>query len=225
MTTLVETHYFPSVWVLAFLAAGDDLLYWEACETYQKGSWRQRCLIDGSNGVQTLTIPLRRGKHQQMPIREVRIAYDTPWHRSHPKTLASTYGNAPYFDHYADSLFRMFEAPPRWLWDWNLMVAEWLIHQLRLPGQRAYTREYRPALPEDTLDLRNALRPSSPADPPPGLRIVPYPQVFQDRHPFLPGLCGLDLLFCAGPSARDLLHAMRIGMPNGSGPESCLSTT
>ena len=37
-----------------------------------------------------------------------------------------------------------------------------------------------------------------------------YPQVFEDRHGFIPNLSVLDLLFNEGPSARDYLQALEL---------------
>ena len=47
-----------------------------------------------------------------------------------------------------------------------------------------------------------------PKQPRRAFEATPYPQVFEDRHGFLPNLSILDLLFCTGPQAA-LLSAVR----------------
>ena len=87
-------YYLPPVsWCAA--AWNSEAIVVEACENYQKGSLRNRCFIAGPNGVQRLSIPLEKGKHRQMPIRDVRIAYDEPWQRQHWRSISTAYGNAP----------------------------------------------------------------------------------------------------------------------------------
>ncbi|MFT6000059.1 MAG: hypothetical protein ACI81P_002519, partial [Neolewinella sp.] len=73
---LTSTAYFPPAhW---FVTAGQcGAWYTEAHENYQKGGWRNRCQIAGPNGVQLLSIPLEKGKHQKKPIQEVRISHRT----------------------------------------------------------------------------------------------------------------------------------------------------
>ena len=69
---LLELPYLPPVSWMA-LAWQSKTLWLEACENYQKGSYRNRCHIAGPNGIQRLSVPLEKGKHQQTPIRQVRM--------------------------------------------------------------------------------------------------------------------------------------------------------
>lgn len=209
MVSLCELHYLPSVRVLAFLSRPDDHLVLEAWEHHQKGSFRNRCRIDGANGIQSLSIPLRKGKHQQMPVKEVRIAHEVDWPLIHWRTIVSAYGRSPYFEHYRDALEACYRRKERFLWDWNLRLMELLVRVMALPGGIGHSEGYAARPMEGAIDLRGRI-PVHGGHPPPGLRDVPYPQVFSDRHPFLPGLSGLDLLFCAGPASRAMLSSMRL---------------
>lgn len=207
-TTLIELHYLPSARVCSLAALPEDSIHLEAWEHYQKRSFRNRCLIADSHGTKELSIPLRRGKHQRMPIRDARIAWETPWARTHWRTLVSAYGNSPYFAHYRDGLAPLFERRPQFLLDWNLELFGWLARSLGLQGQIALTEAWTSPAPPATVDLRSALSPQERQDRI-GFRDVPYGQVFQDRHGFLPGLSALDLLFCTGPGALGILRDMR----------------
>ncbi|MBK6995246.1 MAG: WbqC family protein [Lewinellaceae bacterium] len=94
---LLETQYLPSIaWCSAVWQ--EKLVALDAAEHYQKGSLRNRCHIAGPNGPQRLSIPLIKGKHQQTPIRGVRISYEIPWQRQHWRTIKTVYGNAPFLN-------------------------------------------------------------------------------------------------------------------------------
>lgn len=190
------------------MALPGDILLLEAHEHYRKGSYRNRCHVAGANGIHRLSIPLRKGKNQQMPIREVQLARDTPWPRTHWRTLVSAYGNSPFFPHYADTLLPLFESDVSTLWAWNEQFLYWILEQVHLPGKLQFTERYVPQLPPEVCDWRDVIRPGIDQIPP-GIKLVPYGQVFADRYGFLAGLSILDALFCLGPATIGLLRNMR----------------
>jgi len=195
--TLIELLYWPPVSWLT-LARHSSTLWLEACENFQKGSYRNRCHIAGPNGVQRLSIPLQKGKHQQTPIRDVRIAYGEPWQRNHWRSIRTAYGNAPFFEHYADEIAPFFEKKHNFLFDLNLEVLHFLLEKMRWQGQLHCTETYRaPGAPEPLLDARGLIRPDQPTMAE-WFVPTPYPQVFTERHGFLPDLSALDMLFCCG---------------------------
>ncbi|MBL7828793.1 MAG: WbqC family protein [Saprospiraceae bacterium] len=183
----LSTAYLPPVsWCFNFWNASAVEL--EACEHYQKGSWRNRCQIAGPNGPQLLSIPLVKGKHNQLPIREVRIAYDEPWQRQHWRSIKTAYGNAPFFEHYTEELQPFYEKRFDFLFDFNLELMEWLlIKKMNWQGKIQFTKEFEHSIPL-------AVAPS-----------IRYPQVFEEKNGFLPDLSVLDLLMCAGKSGNRLL--------------------
>ncbi|MFN0013989.1 MAG: WbqC family protein [Saprospiraceae bacterium] len=202
--TLLELFYWPPVsWIT--LVARCDTLWLEACEHYQKGSYRNRCHIAGPNGLQRLSVPLLKGKHQQTPIREVRIDPNQTWQRAHWRSICTAYGNAPYFEHYAGEVVRFFEKPYTFLFDLNLESTQFLLAKAGWAGDVCLTETYaglavpNPATDsgQGVVDLRRRISPNA-TEPGEFLSPLPYPQVFQERHGFLPDLSALDLLFCAG---------------------------
>ena len=73
--------YFPPVEYFAVLARYSSV-YVEACENYQKQSYRNRCHIYAENGVQALSFPVRHvGGSFRIPITEIEVDYSTPWVR------------------------------------------------------------------------------------------------------------------------------------------------
>ncbi len=210
---LLEIQYLPSIaWCSA--AWQEESICLEAAEHYQKGSLRNRCYIAGPNGMQRLSIPLVKGKHQQTPIREVRIAYEEPWQRQHWRTIQTAYGNAPFFEHYADSLCSFYERQWTFLFDFNLELLDLLLKKkLGWTGSFEFQTEYIPAGAwQQGADLRD----KSSADPqelPKWYIPKRYPQVFEERTGFLPNLSILDLLFCCGKTGREVL-AQSLFLPN-----------
>lgn len=187
---LTPTAYFPPAhWLVAGMAQQNWLL--EAHENYQKGGWRNRCHLAGPNGVQTLTVPLEKGKHQRMPIQQVRISFRDDWPRQHEQAIRTAYGRSPYFEFYADALFATLQQPPATLWDLNQAMLRTLIRLLQLPLIPGTTADFIP--PDQPGFLRPATLPQT---------LPPYPQVFTDRHGFTPGLSVLDALFCLGPQLK-----------------------
>ena len=182
------TAYFPPAhWVSAAIRTGEWQL--EAHENYQKGGFRNRCRIASPNGVQTLSIPLEKGKHQAKPIREVRISNQKNWWREHEQSIRTAYGRAPYFEFYAEELFSIGRQQPAYLWEFNHALLEKVLALLQNPVLLSVTKEF--------------LRPGSPGFVwPEDLKhdLPSYQQVFSDRHGFLPQLSILDALFCLGPA-------------------------
>ncbi|MCP9235071.1 WbqC family protein [Lewinella sp. JB7] len=180
---LTSTAYFPPLtWFLNALDTGSWT--WEAHENYQKGGYRNRCRIVTANGPQLLSVPLTGGKHQQMPVREVRISYVTDWQRQHEQALRSAYGRAPYFEHYADDIFAVAGEQRTYLWDHNWAITAQILELLQLPVSLHHSKQFMGA----DAGAGHTQR-----------AVPPYRQVFGERHGFVGDLSILDGLFCLGP--------------------------
>ncbi|MEQ8703994.1 MAG: WbqC family protein [Phaeodactylibacter sp.] len=197
---IIEAQYLPPVQYFTVLAQAGTV-YLEAQEHYQKRSYRNRARLAGANGPMLLSVPLQKGKHQQMPIHEVEIDYKKPWFGEHWHSIKSAYGKSPFFEFYAEPLEAILRSKPASLFELNRALLQQLLQQLQLDVQIRETTAYG-RVPGDTIDLREAIHPKHPKlhfEP------RPYPQVFKERHGFLPNLSILDLLFCTGPQAPLLL--------------------
>lgn len=210
--TILSLPYLPPIsWCAAVW--DQEEIYVEACENYQKGSLRNRCHIAGPNGIQRLSIPLLKGKHQQTPVREVRIANDTPWQRLHWRSIKTAYGNAPFFEHYADGIAAFYERRYEYLFDYNLDLLQFILQKkLGWNGRLIMTNEWLPTSKwAPVMDLREAF-PGEPDVLPQWYIPARYPQVFEERNGFLPNLSVLDLLFCCGKTGGAVLKMS--GKPN-----------
>ncbi|WP_282774447.1 WbqC family protein [Phaeodactylibacter xiamenensis] len=200
LSVLIEAQYLPPVQYFSVLAQVKTV-YLEAQEHYQKRSYRNRAYLAGANGPMLLSVPLKKGKHQQMPIHQVKVDYKKPWFGEHWHSIKSAYGKSPFFEFYAEPIEAILRSKPDNLFDLNRALLVQLLRALQLEIDIRQTADYG-AVPEGTLDLREAIHPKHPKL---DFEPLPYPQVFQERHGFIPNLSILDLLFCTGPQAPLLL--------------------
>jgi hypothetical protein len=207
MILIADIQYFPSITYYINLSKGTNIII-NAYDPYQKMSFFNRTLIAGANGVITLSVPLSKGRHQKGPMKDIRIDQKEAWQISHWKTLLSCYNRSPWFDYFRDDLFRLYAKPFQFLLDWDLACFNWSTDQLGL--QFSILIEDLNPLENRSIgqvDLRGLITPRNYKEYSP----LVYKQVFEQSLGFLPNLSILDLLFCEGKKARNLL--MQNGAP------------
>ncbi|MFQ5447987.1 MAG: WbqC family protein [Saprospiraceae bacterium] len=206
---LFELQYLPPVQYFSKLAAY-PVVWLERQEHYAKGSYRNRCHIAGANGVQRLSIPLRKGKNERQPISQTAIAYDEPWSSKHWHAIRSAYSNSPFFEHYAPALKAVFDKKYTLLWDLNFSLLKLLMELTGVQPEIRFTDTWRALAPAGIADLRDVIHPKK-SQKDEQFFAIPYAQVFEDKQGFLPNLSTLDLLFCCGPEAGNVLKASFVG--------------
>lgn len=174
----------------------------EKYENFQKMSFRNRYMIMGANGIQNLTVPIAGGREQKTLIKDVRIDNSTNWQTKHWRTLLSAYSKAPFFEFYSDDVKNLLFSEEEFLFSFNIKILNWLYKQLRINVVIEFTESFIVHY-EDEADFRNYFLPKSFQEN--IAELPPYPQVFEDRLGFQPNLSIIDLLFCQGPGALDLL--------------------
>lgn len=199
---LLSTTYFGPVQWYQKLNAGHTV-YIEACETYAKQTFRNRCVIATANGTQALTVPVERPADIELnrcPIRDLRISDHGRWRQLHWNALQSAYSESPFFEYYADDLRPFFERHYDYLFDYNMAIIETMCELLDVRPDIRLTCDYVPSdfLHPGTIDYREAITPKHPADDP-DFTPRPYYQVFASRTGFIPNISILDLLFNMGP--------------------------
>ena len=183
--------------------AAGHTVYIEACETYAKQTFRNRCVIATANGTQALTVPVERPADIELnrcPIRDLRISDHGRWRQLHWNALQSAYSESPFFEYYADDLRPFFERRYDYLFDYNMAIIETMCELLDVRPDIRLTCDYVPSafLHPGTIDYREAITPKHPADDP-DFTPRPYYQVFASRTGFIPNISILDLLFNMGP--------------------------
>lgn len=193
MTTLFTTAFLPPVDYFLAIAKSDNVLI-EAHENYQKQSYRNRCEIVTSQGVQVLTIPvLHAHTGQSVPIADVEIEYRTPWQTKLLRALRTAYATAPFFIHYFDELSDLLRSRPTTLLAYNTALLNFLLRVFKLERPIAFTQTYEAVPCTEIVDLRTAFHPKTPRP-----EQLHYYQVFADRLPFYPNVSVIDLLFNEG---------------------------
>lgn len=202
MITLIDQHYFGNIAYWSLIQASTSILL-EAHENYQKRSFRNKLELLSAQGKVYLTIPLQKGKHNQQPIKEVRIAYHEPWSTVHLRTIETCYSSAPFYAHYQSDIKELFMTNLHFLWDFNHLCILWVKKQLGIQKDFEITSTYHHAAPPGVTDLRGVIKPDGPIS---HFKPAVYAQVFEDRLGFSANLCILDLLFCYGPDAKHILN-------------------
>lgn len=202
---LSELHFLPCVGVFQHYAQAETIVL-EAHENYQKGSYRNRCHILGANGLQRLSLPLAKGKNNQLNIRDVQLSHEQDWPRQHWQSIRSAYGNAPFFFYYADQMEESIRQESSSLWDYNMGLLQTVFQLLQWDKKLESSSAYQPRQTDQPGDIRTLFSPKHFANEQ-NLDWPAYAQVFQERHGFVGNLSILDLLFCMGPQANLYLRA------------------
>ncbi len=198
-----ETAILPSVYLGSIRWYSKLFLYGkigiERHEHYIKQTYRNRCRIVGSNGIQDLIIPVHQ-KENHTPMHEIEIDYDGNWQRQHWQSICSAYGNSPFFDFY-DYYFSPFYKKNDWknLIDFNSDLLSTTMKLLKCKKEIQFTTEYFPSY-ENAADFRKTFSPKKESDE--SFHPKRYVQVFEERHGFIPNLSIIDLLCCCGPDAN-----------------------
>ena len=189
-----------------------SVVYIEACETYQKQSYRNRCHFYADNGMQTLSFPIVHvdGSHNNIPIKEVLVDYSTDWVTRHERAITSAYRTSAYFDYYCDELFAILDSHPERLFDLNMRILEFFIGKLGLAVELSETEEFYPCGSEIRYDdYRGKIHPKRKNSILAELNMEkPYFQVFSGKYGFIPNLSIMDLLFNEGPDSIRYVKAL-----------------
>ncbi|MCR5512557.1 MAG: WbqC family protein [Prevotella sp.] len=194
-TVLLQTTYFgPIQWYQKLYRYNSSLI--EQYDSYQKQTYRNRCVIATANGLQALTVPV---EHNSQLVKDLRISDHNQWRRVHWNALQSAYSESPFFDYYADDIRPFFEKKYEFLIDFNESIRQTICDLLDIQPKVEYTSGYEKQMEgvDDYREIINAKHPQADADFQPRR----YWQVFEGKHGFQANLSILDLLFNTGNEA------------------------
>ena len=200
MHVLLSTTYFgPIQWYQKLYRA--EHVEIEQWESFQKQTYRNRCLIATANGVQALTVPVEHGDSPL--IKDIRLSDHGTWRHLHWNALQSAYGESPFFEYYQDDIRPFFERHWTFLLDFNEEIRQKMCVLIDIQPNVSYTEGF---IPEESplTSYRTAISPKHPQDDP-DFQPKRYYQVYDQKHGFLPNLSILDLLFNMGPESIFLL--------------------
>ena len=197
-TAILSAAYFGPVQWYQKLNRYDRCLI-ECHDHYIKQTYRNRCTIATTQGMQTLSVPIERYDGLKCAMRDIRVSDHGNWRHLHWKALMAAYGESPFFEYYADDIRPFFEKRWKFLFDFNMEITFKMCELIDIRPTISTTDTY----VADTAgmhDFRDAIRPKHPL---PDEQFVPTPyyQVYRQKHGFLPNLSVLDLLFNEGNEA------------------------
>jgi len=201
-SVILSTAYFPPIEYIAQILFYENAMI-EKEETYPKQTYRNRCCIYSSNGLQTLSIPVIRIFGNHTKTKDVKISYSTHWQMNHWRSLESAYNASPFFLHYEDKLFPFYSKKYEYLLDYNFEMLEMILKVLKIKNKISITDQYNKSF-FNGVDLREKIHPKKE-------RIIftpRYSQVFEERHGFIPNLSIIDLLFNEGPETIHYLKSL-----------------
>jgi len=202
-TPLLSPFYFGSVEHYRILAQHPKVIF-DTGEHYERQSYRTRTSIVGPNGLQDLVVPIIRRSGVKMPMHTVGLSYVETWPQQHLHALRSAYGNTPWFIHYIDEIETIVLKKFDRLMDLDLATMRLAMKWLGLKTEVVVAEEYMEPSGQH-LDLRIPFHPKKPL-PPVITAVGPYPQVFDNRHDFVPRLSVIDLVMNCGPEALSYLQ-------------------
>ena len=204
---LSSTYFGPVQWYQKLFRYQNVVI--EQHDNFIKQTYRNRCVISATQGVQTLSIPVEPSSSPdgKQPMRDVKISSHGNWRHQHWNALVSAYGESPFFEYYEDDIRPFYDKQWIYLLDFNMEITAKMCELLDISPSISLSGEYIPSEKLSSLsanivgaDFRDVIRPKHPiADN--EFSPKPYYQVFAQKHGFQPNHSTLDPLFNEGNEA------------------------
>lgn len=202
-TLFIELHYLPCIQYFAYLSSFDKILI-DPDDVYIKQTYRNRCRINGANNIENLIIPIKKASNKKLLTRNVEIDYNQKWLYKHIRAIRSAYGKAPFFEYYADELFEIYNKKPHHLLDLNKELLTKCLEILDLDLNIEYLKKETSFETNSLIDAKNEVNPKKSITKNSIFTSVNYFQVFGSN--FVNNLSIIDLIFCEGPQARQIIE-------------------
>lgn len=207
---LLSTAYFAPIAYYSLLFHEPEVLI-EAHENYNKQSYRNRMFIGSNQGPLALSVNVEKGESIKSPIQEIRLSDHGDWLHQHEIALMSNYGSTPFYEYYIDDIKEVLHGGYETLFGLNEALRARICELIGFQPNVKYTKEYINPELEGLRDLRNTLHPKKSIENClPEYVAKPYYQVFQSKHPFMPNLSIVDLLFNMGPESILVINDSKI---------------
>ena len=199
---LIDLQYLPSIEYFTVFNIHKDIVI-EACENFEKQSYRNRAHIMSANKITPLSIPVLGGNSKQS-IRDIRIDNKQRWLDIHWRGILSAYGKAPYFEYYADYFNQIFFKRHEFLFELNLELLTLCLKLLNYDNVITFSEKYQKNPVGGILDLRSIIHPKK--DFSKNVFYQPYSYIQLFGKEFVPNLSIIDVLFSEGPNADNVIH-------------------
>lgn len=200
MTTVLlgSTYFGPVQWYQKLNRYENCVI--EQHDNFIKQTYRNRCVIPTTNGLQSLSIPVTTIADAQIsktPMKDIRISDHGNWRHIHWNALCSAYGESPFFEYYQDDIRPFFEKKWEFLIDFNMEITQKVNELLDIHPMISLSDEFATSLNEEFVDFRDVIRPKHPGKDD-DFQPKKYYQVYQHKYDFQPNMSILDLLFNEG---------------------------
>ncbi len=202
---LFSTAYLPPIEYFVYLFLSDNIFI-EAYETYPRQTYRNRCYIYGSNGIESLHIPVIKPYGKRSKTKDVLIGYDQKWQRKHWRAICTAYSNSPFFLYYQDFLEPFYQKKVEKLLDFNCLILKALLTEISIKKEICFTTNFEKEVTAGRTDFRRAISHKSKYDNCRHCFQWPhYSQVFEHKYGFATNLSIIDLLFNKGPDTKEYI--------------------
>ncbi len=199
---LIDLHYLPSIEYFTVFHSYKNIEI-EVYENFVKQSYRNRTHILSPNKISKLSIPVLGGNSKR-PIREIEIDNNQRWADIHWRGIISAYGKAPFFEYYADYFHQVFLKKHQYLFDFNFELLTLCLKLLDYDHVITFSEKHELTPSEGVLDLRSVVHPKK--DFAMNTFYQPYSYIQLFGKEFAPNLSIIDVLFCEGPNANNIVH-------------------
>jgi hypothetical protein len=197
---LFSTAYLPPAFYFAPVKEEDEIII-EKEENYLKQTYRNRCYILSSHGIQMLTVPVYDGSLHKVHVKEIRIDYSKRWQQVHLRAMVASYNSSPYFEFYFDQFEAIISSNQIFLIDLNTQITELVLKILGHKSKICFTTYYENQGVVQN-DFRYIFSPKKPAP----FKVENYQKVFESEGNNLQHLSIADLIFNTGPEAGRYLR-------------------
>ena len=199
MECLLPISYLGPVAYYSAILQSEEIFI-ETKEHFIKQSFRNRCIIMGANGTQTLTIPKERKSSDKTLISDISISNQDNWQKLHWQSIISAYNSSPFFEYYKDDLLTFYNTKHNTLFDFNLKISKTILELMQVEKKLNFTSKFQKEF--NGLDFRSSKFILKNQEE--------YQQVFCEKYSFVPNLSILDVLFNLGPETTSYLERQSI---------------
>ncbi len=199
MEIILSTAYAAPIEYYTLLASA-NIVSIEKYEHFIKQSYRNRCYIYGANGILALIIPLANRKDKTL-TKDIRIANQTNWQKTHWKSIESAYRTSPFYEYFSDDIAHFYEQKFTFLIDFNQSIQQRLLDFAKIESSIRHSENYTAQYDKNVYDYRTSLSPKITTK----IAFKNYSQVFDSKFGFIPNLSFFDLLFNEGNKSKEYL--------------------
>ncbi|MGW8121442.1 WbqC family protein [Roseivirga echinicomitans] len=198
---LIEPHYLPSIAYFAAIYKADEI-HIAIKDRFDRRTYLNRSTILTANGPLDLSVPVF-GANKKIPIQEVEIDYHEKWMNNHWRAIQSAYGKSPFFDFYSEEFKTILYSETSHLFKLNKSLLTMCLKFLQIDKPVFWEENLNEKSKLDLADMRGDIHPRKPTLALGWFEPKPYQQIFGSN--FVSNLSVLDLLFCTGPEAVEVL--------------------